>query len=158
MAEQYTFTNDRGYFGIGILAPKFESNMGVLWRAAVNFQADYLFSIGARYHRNNRTDTVKSYKHTPFFEYDDFSEYISPKNSELVCVEIGPEARNLLDFRHPERASYLLGAEDSGLPSEVLDVGDHIVQIPSKFCMNVSMAGVTIMWDRILKGYLDRNN
>ena len=154
MAEQYQFTNDRGYFGIGIYGPKFESNFGVLWRAAANLRADYLFSIGTRYERN-RADTLKSYKHMPFFEYNDFSEFTTPKDCKLVMVEIDPKARNLVQFKHPERATYLLGSEDSGIPPEILNHADHVVQIPSKYCMNVSMVGVTIMWDRILKGEIE---
>jgi tRNA(Leu) C34 or U34 (ribose-2'-O)-methylase TrmL len=157
MAENYTYSKERGYFGIGIYGAKFESNAGVLWRASTNLGADYTFTIGARYQRT-RTDTLKSYAHTPLFEYDEFSQFFVPKASRLIAAEIVPEAQNLLDFKHPERATYLLGAEDSGLPPEVLERADDIIQIPSTHCLNVSMTGVVIMWDRIMKGKLSEKN
>lgn len=151
MGEKYEFKSERGFCGIGVYGAKFASNVGVLWRSAVNLGADYTFTIGGRYQKT-RTDTIKGYKHTPLFEYEDFSHFVVPKGASFVCVEIDDRAESLLNFVHPESAVYLLGAEDTGLPKEILDKADHIIQIPSKFCMNVSMVGTIVLYDRLTKG------
>jgi tRNA G18 (ribose-2'-O)-methylase SpoU len=59
----------------------------------------------------------------------------------------------LTRFRHPARALYLLGAEDHGLPPEVLERCHYVVQIPTPapWSLNVSVAGSLVMHDRYLK-------
>ena len=61
----------RGFFGIGIYDLKTVSNLGTLWRSAHIFNADFIFLIGKRY-ETMRTDTLKSWKHLPLFEYQTF--------------------------------------------------------------------------------------
>ena len=39
----------RGYFGIGIENAKSRKNVGNLFRSAMNFNADFIFTIGDRY-------------------------------------------------------------------------------------------------------------
>ena len=146
----------RGYFGIGVYMPKWEANIGTLWRHARLYGADFIFTVGARY-KKQPTDTSDTPKHTPLFEYSDWQDFKAhlPKGCRIVCIEQATGAPLLPDFTHPERAVYLLGAEDKGLPKEVMFGGDsdHIIQIPSlePQSMNVSAAGTLIMYDRFVK-------
>lgn len=69
----------------------------------------------------------------------------------LVGVELVGEAEDIMDFKHPKRAVYLLGAEDKGLLPEVLALCKQVVKLPGKYSMNVSHAGSLIMYDRYAK-------
>lgn len=144
----------RGYFGIGIYHSKIEDNIGTLFRSAKCFGADFIFVIGRRY-SPQCSDTCKSYKSVPLFEYKTFDSFMEnlPREARLVGIELKDDAKNLgKDFIHPEQAVYLLGAEDYGLPEKVLNECRQVVQIPGlSHCLNVSTAGSIVMYDRLIK-------
>jgi tRNA G18 (ribose-2'-O)-methylase SpoU len=142
----------RGYFGIGIEHVKSEVNVGTLFRSAMILGADFAFTIGRRYPKQS-SDTLKSWRHVPFIEYADFDDFYShlPLECRLVGVEIVPEAKPLAQFTHPERAVYLLGAEDHGLSKRALAKAHFKVVLPGAYCLNVSTAGAIVMYDRITK-------
>lgn len=50
----------RGYCGIGIFHPKFEVNQGTLWRTALAFHANFMFTVGHRF-RWQSSDTTKAW-------------------------------------------------------------------------------------------------
>jgi tRNA G18 (ribose-2'-O)-methylase SpoU len=54
-------------------------------------------------------------------------------------------------FKHPERCIYLLGAEDHGIPPEIMDKCNGSVQLLGDYCMNVATAGSIVMYDRAVK-------
>ena len=141
----------RGYYAIGIYETKTESNIGTLWRSAHNFGADFIFTIGKRYEKE-RSDTTKAYKHIPLYHYKDWEDFKThiPVGSELVFVEQTTGARNLKDIAHPERAIYVLGAEDKGVPEEIMR-GYQKIFIETPMCLNVAVAGSIIMYDRSIK-------
>ena len=128
----------RGYFGIGIYGAKYGSNVGTLWRSAHLMQAGFIFTIGRRY-TPVPSDTHKSWRQVPLFEYDTFDQFRAalPKGARLVGVELTGGSIPLPEYTHPACAVYLLGAEDHGLPQEVLDACDDVVQIPSANSLNV---------------------
>jgi len=144
--------NPRGYFGIGIVNTKIEANVGTLWRSASILGATFIFTIGKRY-KKQATDTMKSWKHTPLVNYETFDDFYKciPYDCELIGVELDERSEPITSFKHPERAVYLLGAEDYGIKKEELNRCHRIVQIPGDHCMNVSAAGTIVMYDRILK-------
>jgi len=144
---------NRGYFGIGIYHVKKEVNIGTLMRSALIMGAAFIFTIGRRYEKQC-SDTVKAYKHIPLWHFSGYKEMQDklPYDCRVVCIETADHAINLKDFTHPERAVYLLGAEDYGLPPGIIH-NHQVVTIPSinNFCLNVSVAGSIIMYDRISK-------
>ena len=141
----------KGYFGIGIYETKETTNVGTLWRSAMNFGADYIFTIGARY-KKQRTDTTKTWRNIPLFAFKDWEDFIShlPKDAELVFVEQSEKAHPLVDFSHPKQAIYILGAEDYGVPEELM-FGHRVVEIDTPMCLNVAVAGSIVMFDRKCK-------
>jgi tRNA C32,U32 (ribose-2'-O)-methylase TrmJ len=65
-------------------------------------------------------------------------------------VEISDEAVELPSFRHPKRAAYVFGSERLSLTEGVLNRCEHVVKIPTRFSINVGMAGAIVMYDRML--------
>jgi len=142
----------RGFFGIGIENGKTVENLGTLWRTAHAFGADFIFTIGGRYH-HQPSDTTKAWRHIPLFHYTTPEDMFShkPVEIETIGVEIHKAARNLMTFTHPERAMYVLGAEDKGLSPAMLSICSRLVQIPTSYCINVAVAGSILMYDRTAK-------
>ena len=143
----------RGFFAIGIFGPKTQANVGTLWRSAACFGASFMFTIGHRY-KTQPSDTTKAWKHIPFYEYRDFESFFAslPKETLLLGIEQAENAAKLPTVNHPERAIYLLGAEDYGLPVEILTQCHRILEIPSSRCLNVAVAGSIVMYDRVMRG------
>jgi tRNA G18 (ribose-2'-O)-methylase SpoU len=142
----------RGYCGIGIVAGKTPENVGTLWRSANLLGAGFIFTIGGRYKRQC-SDTMQTPRHLPLWEFEDFEcfDHSRPAGCALVGVELDEKARPLKDFCHPPRAVYLLGAEDDGLPYEVLERCQSIVQLPGRHSLNVAVAGSIVLYDRLAK-------
>lgn len=144
----------RGYFGIGIYHPKSAVNVGTLWRHANNFGASFVFTIGRRY-KAQASDTQKTERHKPLFHYTDIGDAIEhlPQSCPLIAVELVDGAIPLHEFKHPERAVYLLGAEDHGLSATVLSRCHYALQIPTllDISMNVAAAGTLVMYERMLR-------
>lgn len=142
----------RGYFGIGCLNMKSSMNYGSLFRTAQVFGADFIFLIGARF-KIQATDTMKSWKHMPLFEYKDFRDFNDhrPYDCQLIGIELMNGATPLSEFKHPERACYLLGAEDNGLTKEAIQKTQELIVLPGDHSLNVAVAGSIVMYDRITK-------
>lgn len=144
----------RGFFGIGVYYPKTEQNIGTLMRTAFLYDAAFVFTIGRRY-RTQASDTPKTKLHVPLFHFDTFDDAVRhfPEGAPLIGVELDPRGQQLPGFSHPERAVYLLGAEDNGLPQDVIERCDSMVEIPTiqPRSMNVATAGSIILYDRHVK-------
>jgi tRNA G18 (ribose-2'-O)-methylase SpoU len=141
----------RGYFAIGVYRTKCEINIGTLIRSAYSFGADFVFTVNKRY--KAQTSAIKTHRHIPVLHFKNISEWrkAMPFNSDLIIVEIDESAIPIRNFTHPERAIYLLGAEDTGVPKEILNNGTKTIQLPGEICLNVSTAGSIVMFDRLQK-------
>jgi tRNA G18 (ribose-2'-O)-methylase SpoU len=141
----------RGFFAIGVERISKPMNIGNLMRSAHGFGASFFFTIDA--HENVtgvKSDTSKAPDHLPYYHWDNIDDMIIPEGSQLVGVELLDEAINLPSFRHPVRAAYVLGPERGSLSPELQARCDHIVKIPTSFCINVATAGAIIMYDRAI--------
>jgi tRNA G18 (ribose-2'-O)-methylase SpoU len=109
--------------------------------------------VGRRYQRQ-ASDTLHSSDHAPLHHYADLDDLIAhlPHSCPLVGVELDPRAKPLHEFTHPERALYLVGAEDDGLPPAVVDRCHDVVQIPcpTPRSMNVAVAGSVVVAHRYM--------
>ena len=143
---------ERGFFGIGIFHGKTEENIGTLWRSANILGADFIFTIGKRYSKQC-TDTMNTPRHIPLWHFDDWDDMFHhvPYDCPVVAIELDDRSIPLERFVHPERCIYLLGAEDHGLPNEIMDRCYATVQLLGDTCMNVSTAGSIVMYDRKIK-------
>lgn len=141
----------RGYFGIGIYHTKTEHNIGTLLRSAHCFGASFVFTVGRRY-RRQASDTTNASAHMPLYHFDDMDSLQNnlPIGCQLVGVELTDSAKPLNAFDHPQSCAYLLGAEDHGLPPAVLERCHDVLVIPGlSFCLNVSVAGSIVLYDRM---------
>ena len=139
----------RGFFEIGIYQPKTETNVGTLWRSAYQLGAIGIFTIGRRY-KNQSSDTCVANRHVPLRHYDDFEDFNSHRPSQATLIGIEMNGDTLSYFSHPEQAIYLLGAEDDGLPQEILGRCRYIVSLESvrQPSYNVAVAGSIVMYHR----------
>ena len=142
----------RGYFGIGILNGKIIENIGTLWRSANIFGAAFIFTIGSRY-KKQASDTMQTWRHIPLYHYETFELFYNqlPYDCQLIGIELDEKSISIDNFIHPQRCIYLLGAEDSGLTNEALNKCHKIIQLPGNYCLNVSVAGSIVLFDRIQK-------
>lgn len=145
-----------GFFAIGVYRPKTEANIGTLMRSAYLYDAAYVFTIGQRY-RRQASDTPNTARHIPLFHFETIEDAIEhlPNATPLVGVELDPRGRKLNEYHHPERAAYLLGSEDRGLPQNVISMCHSLVEIPTPQpqSMNVATAGSIVLYDRYTKAF-----
>jgi tRNA G18 (ribose-2'-O)-methylase SpoU len=97
-----------------------------------------------------QSDTSASSGHVPLYQYKSPDELRLPQGCALVGVEITDHAVDLPSFKHPARAAYVFGAERLSLSDAVLSRCAFVVRIPTRFSINVGMAGAIVMYDRLL--------
>ncbi len=143
--------NTRGYFAIGVEGISKPMNLGNLLRSAHAFGASFFFTIAPTFqaHEVKLSDTSDAAKHLPLYTYAKVEELSLPRGCALVGVELLPEAVELPSFRHPAAAAYVLGPERGSLSPGLVARCNHVVQIPSKFCINLGVAGAIVMYDRL---------
>lgn len=140
----------RGYFAIGVERISKQMNLGNLVRSAHGFGASFVFTVGSTYlAAEAKSDTSKATTHVPLYHWPDIDAMQLPVGCQLVGVELLEDAVDLPSFRHPLNAAYVLGPEKGSLSDELVEKCDHIVKIPTAFCVNVAMAGAIVMYDRI---------
>ena len=142
----------RGFFGIGVECVSKSMNVGSLFRSAHAFGAGFVFTVDAQYDRaeGRKADTSGTPDHVPFYSFPDVESLVLPARCELVGIELVPDSWELPSFRHPNQAAYVLGPERGSLSSAIQARCAYIVQIPTKFCVNVGIAGAIVMYDRVI--------
>jgi len=150
----------RGYFGLGVEGISKSYNLGAVLRTANAFGASFAFTLGATHNalEVRRTDTSRSESHMPFYEWDNTEDLILPRGCRLIGVELTEDSIDLPSFRHPVNCAYILGPEKGNLSEAMQSRCEYLVKIPTKFCINVSLAAALTLYDRTLMmgGYPDR--
>lgn len=143
----------RGYFGIGVEGVSKSANAGALLRTAHAFGASFCFTIGkgwdARAARN--ADTSDTPAHVPVWRFEDPAALVLPSHCVLVGVELLDDATDLPSFRHPLSAAYVLGPERAGLSPELVVRCRHVIRIPTRFALNLAVAGAIVLYDRMIQ-------
>jgi tRNA G18 (ribose-2'-O)-methylase SpoU len=142
----------RGYFGIGVEGVSKPMNVGSLFRTANAFRASFVFTIAAQYERadTEKSDTSRAALQVPLYEFDGVAALRLPRDCKLVGIEITDDAELLPSFRHPRCAAYVLGPERGALSPALIAACDRIVKIPTKFSINLAIAGALVMYDRLI--------
>lgn len=133
--------------------PKYPHNVATIIRACSCFGISNLLWTGDRvdpkqYERLPREERMKGYKDVswkitqrPFDEVDKLVP---------VCVELVPNAQNILRFEHPKNAMYVFGPEDGSVPQVLRRFCHHFIFIPSAHCLNLSAAVNIVLFHRQL--------
>ncbi len=143
----------RGYFGIGVEGVSKSANLGALLRTAHAFGAAFCFTIGAGWdaRQARQADTADTPAHVPLWRFADLAALSLPQGCPLIGIELVEDAIELPAFRHPLSAAYVLGPERSGLSPALLARCRHVVRIPTRFALNLSVAGALVLYDRLLQ-------
>lgn len=150
MTSQAGIHAPRGYFAIGAERISKSLNLGNLMRSAHGFGAAFTFTIGATYQALEAyADTSKGREHVPHYNWAKLDDLVLPDHCVLVGIELTDDAVELPSFRHPSRAAYVLGPEQGSLSPALLARCRHVVRIPTRFSINVAMAGAIVMYDRM---------
>lgn len=142
----------RGYFSIGVERVSKPGNVGNLVRSAHAFGASFFFAVDPApdLREMGYVDTSDATTHLPIYVYDSVPSMVLPMDCTLVGVELTDDAIDLPSFRHPTRAAYLLGPERGSLSPEAQARCEFIVKIPTRFCVNVGIAGAIVIYDRMI--------
>jgi tRNA G18 (ribose-2'-O)-methylase SpoU len=141
----------RGYFGIGVEGVSKQANVGGLFRSAHAFDASFVFTVAADYTRRGgrSADTSDAVEQVPFYAFPDVASLALPHGCKLVGVELVDDAIPLPSFHHPAQAAYVLGRERGSLTQAMLARCDFVLKIPTRFCVNLGIAGAIVMYDRV---------
>ena len=142
----------RGYFAIGAERISKPMNLGSLLRTAHAFGASFFFTIEPAFNPKQvkLSDTSDAAGHLPLYSYAGVEDLSLPRGCALVGIELTEEAVELPSFFHPQAAAYVLGPERGSLSPELQARCNHLVKIPTKFCINVGLAGALVMYDRMI--------
>jgi tRNA G18 (ribose-2'-O)-methylase SpoU len=139
-----------GYFEVGVYMPRNQDNLGTLWRSALQLGAAGLFTIGRPYRRQT-SDVFHAQEAIPLRYFPDFDAFLAgrPNGALLVGVEMG--GAPLSRFAHPEKAVYLLGSEDMGLPPRVMAACNAVVSLEAvrQASYNLAVAGSLVLYHRV---------
>jgi len=132
-----------------------EHNVGSLVRTAHAVAAEEVLLVGERDWNVEAARTAELY--TTVNRLPDavaFRSHLEERNWTLVAVELDDRAVSLFDAEYPERPCFLLGAELGGIPSELLDEAELVVQIPQWGLvpsLNLAVAGSVVLYDFLAK-------
>ncbi len=142
----------RGFFGVGVEGISKGANLGSLVRSTHAFGGSFFFTLSTILDLDGvrASDTSDAFDHLPFYNFKGLDDLVLPQGSALVGIELTEDAVDLPSFRHPVRATYILGPEMGSLSPGMQERCDFIVKIPTKFCVNVGVAGAIILYDRMI--------
>ena len=142
----------RGYFAIGAENISKPMNLGSLIRSAHAFGASFFFTIAPRFEASEvrLSDTSDAAKHLPLYNYNSVDALALPRGCALIGVELSEDAVELPSFHHPNAAAYVLGPERGELSPEMQARCQQLIKIPTKFSINVGIAGAIVMYDRLI--------
>src|SRR3569833_2113462 len=152
MSDTTESGKSRGYFGLGVEGISKPMNLGAVLRTAHAFNASFAFTIDALFDVPAvlASDTSVAFNSMPLQVFKDLDAFTLPYGCRLIGIEITEDAVDLPSFTHPLAAAYVLGAERDSLSPALQARCDFIVKIPTKFCVNLAVAGAIVMYDRMI--------
>lgn len=139
--------------------PHYSFNVAHAVRAASCFGVKQVWFTGDRVAidpkaRLPREERMKGYREVELRQHDyPFDEF--PRGTVPVAIELRQESENLLEFEHPKNALYVFGPEDGTLSRPQLQHCHRFVMIPTRHCVNLAAAVYMVLYDRMVKEYLN---
>ena len=158
MSDNNIITDASGAdLAVALVNPKFAFNVAQAVRIAscygvpqVWFSGDRINLENSKKNRLPREERMKGYGEVDICHGDYFFDAF-PKTVTPVAVELTRSSENLVYFEHPENALYVFGPEDGNVESTQLRHCHRVIQIPTRHCLNLSMAVGTVLYDRHYK-------
>ena len=143
-----------------------EHNVGSLVRTAHAAAAQELILVGEREWNVEAAKTSELYTTVTRVDgREDFRDHIRAMKWDLVVVDFDDRAVSLFEAEYPARPCFLLGAEVGGVPKDLRDDAEMVVQIPQWGLvpsLNLAVAGSIVLYDFLgklhQKSLLDRPN
>jgi len=144
---------------IVLMDPKYPHNLGQTIRACSAFGVKQLWWTGDRVlkeleglDRIPREERMRGYEDVKILHNDRPFDAYAGRPVTPVAVEYRPgNSEELPHFIHPENALYVFGPEDGGLDQVTLKQCHRFLFIPTKHCLNLSMAVGLVLYDRLAK-------
>lgn len=141
---------------VHLIEPKYAHNVGGALRACSVLGAGSLTWTGDRFgfdalKRLPREERMKAYRHVSCGAMAETDLEVQAVDLTPVCVELVEGAERLPDFEHPDRALYVFGPEDGGVPKSVRRHCHRFVEIPGRSCLNLAAAINVVLYDRCLQ-------
>jgi tRNA G18 (ribose-2'-O)-methylase SpoU len=134
-----------------------EHNVGSLVRTAHAVAAEEVLLVGEREWNVEAARTAELYTRvTQISGAQGLRDHLRRQRWKLVAVELDDRAINLFDAEYPDRPCFLLGAELGGVPDELLEEAELVVQIPQWGLvpsLNLAVAGSIVVYDFLGKLY-----
>jgi tRNA(Leu) C34 or U34 (ribose-2'-O)-methylase TrmL len=142
-------TQQRGFACVGLDNPKSSINVGAALRACGVYGADFMATTGQRY-KKSASDTMAAYRHMPLLRVDNLHDII-PFDCVPVAVDLVEGATSIINYKHPERAFYIFGAEDATLGARITSWCRDVIYVPTSQCMNLAATVNVVLYDRMAK-------
>lgn len=134
-------------------------NEGALLRSAEAFGLNLIITVGK--HRVRTKTSVGADKHLIFKHletYQDLIRYIRKNNHTLVCIENIDKATYISEIpKYPRNPIFVVGNEKYGVPPDLIDAADLIVQIrqgPNYIrCLNAAVSAGIVFHDYYVKSH-----
>ena len=142
----------RGFFAIGAEGISKPMNLGNLVRSAHAFGASFVFLVNADYAvRAARSDTSQAEFQLPVYDFAVGRGAAAAARLPAGRLRAGRRRRRAAELP-PSAATppTCSGPERSSLSPAMLARCHHVVRIPTRFCINLAVAGAVVMYDRLL--------
>ena len=149
-------SSTESYVSIGLINPKSAENVGSILRAAGCYGVSSVFYTGQRYGyaKDFRADTKQMHKQIPTIGVEDLM-MVKPRGAQTVVIELVEGAQPLPHFTHPSNAYYIFGPEDGNVSKTIVSQADHVVYVPTNWCMNLAATANVVLYDRLAKSEFD---
>jgi tRNA G18 (ribose-2'-O)-methylase SpoU len=133
-----------------------EHNVGTLVRTAHAAAATEVILTGEREWNVPAARTADLYTEIVQLDADvaAFRAHLRKRDWSLVVVELAEGSVNVFDADYPDRPCFLLGAELGGVPQQLVQEAELVVQIPQWGlvpCLNLAVAGSLVVYDHLAK-------
>lgn len=138
-----------GYFVVGVEGFLKWMNFGILMCLVYVFGVNFFFMVDLdqKICKVLFLDIFKSFGYLFIFMWDSVDIMDLLCGCQLVGIELMDELIDLFSFGYFLQVVYVLGFECGFLLLQMLECCDYVVKILIKFCINVVMVGVIVMYD-----------
>jgi hypothetical protein len=144
---------NRGYFGIGVEGISKPMNLGAVLRTAHAFHASFCFTIGACFNVRDvlASDTSVAFDSMPVQSLCRRRQLSTPRSAAVWSASRSRMMRSICPaspIRRP--APMCWGPRRIRSRRRMQERCDFIIKIPTRFCVNLSVAGAIVMYDRMI--------